>query len=407
MATGMQIMAYTYMAVICYAGYWLVFNEKDGPTRIRTAVMTAITTIFILLFSAPQFVPSIFYTDHSWRGDISYKNFISWSFHPSEIITLLLPQFFGLFENTYYGHMAFNLTTYYFGTVPLLLLFFLPLSGRNKKTVIFFAAMSVAFTVLAFGGYTFIYSMFYYLPVFRQFRNPARFLYLVTFFIITQSSIGLNNLFEDGDEKKKIKILKIAVTTAGTIAAFMFLVSVTGGIGTFVSSSYEGIKHQQIQPALLYNIINMINSDIIVLAGVSISFGAVAWLFIKRRLKSAFIAVLLFACVNFMDVQRIDSKFIMFDYYSRYVPENNQVVAILKADKLPFRTANFDSSYGMNRNIYYGIENLVGMHGLVPADYENMILKKNFDRVMVDRAFNIRYYLSGQELNIPGFIKYL
>jgi hypothetical protein len=407
LATGMQIMAYTYIGVVFYAGYRIIFVEKDGATRARTCLLFALSTVCILLFSAPQFVPSIFYTNHSWRGGISYENFVSWSFHPAETITFLLPRFYGLFGDTYYGHMMFNLTTYYFGVIPLLLLFFLPFSGRYKKTVIFFAAASAVFIVLAFGGYTFFYGIFYYIPVFKQFRNPSRFLYLATFFIITLSSVGLNNLLETGNEESKIRSLKRAGIIIGGILAILLLATVSGGIGSFVSSSYARVKNQQIQPGLLYGIKDMINRDMVGLLFITIGFGAIVLLFIKRRIKSAFIAVLLLACVNFLDVQRIDSKFIMFDYYSRYIPENNEVVSALRTYKQPFRVQNFDALYGMNRNIYYGVENLTGMHGLMPADYENMMLKKSFDSVMVDRVFNIKYFLNGQELKIPGFVKIL
>jgi len=405
LATGMQILAYTFLAIIFYAGYYIIFVEKEKKQKIKSAVNMALCALFIMLFSAPQFIPSMQYTNYSWRGDVSYQNFISWSFHPAELITFLLPQFFGLFSSTYWGFMPFVLTTYYFGIIPFLLLFFVPWKGNHKKLIIFFGAAALVFTVFAFGGYTFIYGLFYFIPVFKQFRNPSRFLYLVTFFVITLSSIGLNSLTEGKEEKELFKSLKWLSIGAAAFAALLSLLLVSGGLDLVLASLFSGIRKTAMSAAAMAGISEMIKQDLISFIIVSAVSLAIIVIVIKKRLKSAFLAALLLAAVNFTDVYRIDSKFITFEDYSRFIQGKNTISEALLGDREPFRVANFDQLYGANRNIYYGIENLSGAHGLLPAAYKKMEESKSFNNININRQFNIKYYLSGSEIKVPGFVK--
>lgn len=406
LATGMQIMAYTFLAIIFYAAYHIIFIEKEKAQKIKSTLYLGACAVFILLFSAPQFIPSMQYTNYSWRGDVSYSDFISWSFHPAESITFLLPQFFGLFSNTYWGYMSFTLTTYYFGVLPFLLLFFLAVPGKHKKQIVFFSIASALFLLFAFGGYTFIYKLFYYIPVFKQFRNPSRFIYLVTFFVITLASIGLDNLFEGNEEKKKTKTLALLAGGTGIFLALFSLSLASGGIDSLLASLYTGIKKTAMPAGVMTATKEMIRHDLISFFFVSLFSLAVLFLAVKKKIKSAFVAAFALAVINFADVYRIDSKFLTFEDYSRFVPANNALKQALASDREPFRTANFDQLYGPNRNIYYGIDNLGGMHGLMPASYKQMENARIFNNINVNRAYNIKYYLSSDEIKVPGFEKF-
>jgi hypothetical protein len=405
LATGMQIMAYTFLAVILYAGYYAVYVETDKKHRIRIGAGLAACAVFILLFSAPQFVPSIFYTNHSWRGDVSYKMFISWSFHPMELVTFLFPQFYGLYDNTYWGHMPLNLTTYYFGLLPLMLLAFLTLKSRHKKNTVFFAAASVIFLVLAFGGYTFVYALFYFVPVFKQFRNPSRFLYLATFFVVVLASMGLDNLLDEKRRKENTGRLKWAAAGMAAVLALVSLVFFSGAAESMIRSTYVAVRNRAIPTELLPQIAEMIRQDLAAFLLLGALILASLLLIINGKIKSAFIAALVLASINFIDVNRINSKFVTFEDYEKYIPEKNGIADLLNADKGPYRTANFDMLFSPNRGIYYGVENLSGMHGLMPADYRQMELAKCWNNININRQFNIRYYFNGEDLKIPGFVK--
>jgi len=406
MATGMQIMAYTYMGAFMYCLYYIIYVNRDKKQRAKLAGTFIFSTVFILLFSALQFIPSTGYTNESWRGDFSYSHFISWSMHPVESITFIFPQFFGLFGRQYWGFMPFNLTTYYFGILPFLLLFFLDFKGQNRKLAVFLSVASLFFLILSFGGYGLLYRIFYYIPVLKQFRNPGRFLYLFTFFILVLSSVSISGLLDSGQKDKKFfmkrfKYLAItlsAVTIAGSF--FVFNPSLPSVIKGFADS----IRQASRQPLFFERAASMIRMDMFFFVLVGGGAAASILLFIRKKITPAVFTVILLAFI-FIDCYRIDSKFIKYEKFSSFVNSGQPVVKFLKSKPGIFRVAGITETLGPNRGIYYGLEAIDGLHGLIPA--RNMILNKNglLNRLDMNRVFNVRYYLTPSEINIQGFSK--
>jgi uncharacterized membrane protein YfhO len=181
----------------------------------------------------------------------------------------------------------------------------------------------------------------------------------------------------------------------------------SGGIDSLLASLYEGIRKTAMPAGLMTGTKEMIKQDLLSLFFVSIACLAITGFIIKNKMKSIFAACLMLAAVNFADVNRIDSKFITYEDYSRLIPAKNAVCEALLSSREPFRVANFDQLYGPNRNIYYGIQNLGGMHGLMPAAYKQLENTGSFGNININRQFNIRYYLNSEELNVPGFKKVL
>lgn len=407
LATGMQIMAYTYMGVVMLAVYkiWFEGNNKSGI--IKPLSLFAISTMAVIIYSSLQLIPSIPYTDYSWRGDFSYENFISWSLHPVEAITLLLPQFFGLMGGNYYGWMSMNLTTYYFGIISFLLV---PFAFAGKETFQFAKFLSfscVVFLILSFGGFTPVYRLFYYIPVFKQFRNPSRFIYLFTFFMTALAAVGLNNIFIQG-QKEKNKMMKILAVVSVVTAVFsivLLCILPQQNMDNMVIGLYASIKNTQIQPDILRNITGGIRQDIVYFIFVSAACLSVILGFLTGKIKNAFLAALILASVNLVDMHRIDSRFIIYTDFKNMVPVYDPVAAALKNDNDIYRMSDFQFSWTPNRNIYYDIEGLKGIHGLMPAKYIRMEREGLFNMLQADGYFNIKYLLSGQDINAPGLEK--
>ena len=407
LATGMQIMAYTYLGVMMLAAYkaWEQATTKEG--WMRPAWLFLFGSAATALYASLQLIPSIPYTDYSWRGGFSYNDFISWSLHPLETITLFLPQFFGLMGENYYGRMSMNLTTYYFGIIPFLVLPFAFAPGRNRKFALFLAFSSVVFLILSFGGFTPVYKLFYYLPVFKQFRNPSRFLYVFTFFIAALSAVGLSNIF-DADKKEKnvmMKILAVTAAVAAALSAALLLMLPQQNMDGMISALYTSIKKGQIQPAMLANIAAGIRQDIAWFIPVCAAGLIVIYTFLSGKIKFAFLAALMLASVNLADVHRIDSRFIIYTEYKNVIPAFDPAAITLKQDKDIYRISDFSFAWGPNRNIYYGIEGLKGIHGLMPSKYISMEREGIFNMLPADSYFNIKYLVMGQDINIPGLEK--
>src|SRR5208283_5123127 len=254
---GMQIMAYAYLEVFLYILYELFFaaKERDGEKIKKTAIFFVLSTGIIALFSALQFFQSLEYIPYSWRGIFTYDDFISWSFNPQETVTFLLPNFFGLRDQTYWGPLGFCLTTFYMGIIPLMLVPFAFAAGKYKRPAIFLAITGAIFFMLGCGGFTPLYRIFYYVPIFNKFRNPSRFLYIFDMFVIILAAFGINNiLMVTGEQDYKtgfkgnmfFKIWAWTAATAGLILLIMVIfISNTAGVSNFIKNTFFYKKNTQ------------------------------------------------------------------------------------------------------------------------------------------------------------------
>jgi hypothetical protein len=405
LATGMQIMAYTYIGAALLAVYKILIEPENKTNRIKPFILFCIGTAAIFIFSSLQLVPSIPYTDYSWRGNFSYNDFISWSLHPAEAITLLLPQFFGLMGSNYFGKMPLNLTTYYFGIITFLLIPFAFCDKKQLKFSLFLSFCSVFFLVLSFGGFTPLYRLFYYLPVFKQFRNPSRFLYVFTFFMTALAGLGLNNIFicREKSRGKLFKIIFYISVVVGVVS--IILLFTLPSLSSTVSSMYMTAKSAAIQPQALYEITNGIKQDMLYFITVSLASIALLYIFISGRIKAAMTAALVLCIFNLADMHRIDSKFIKYEDYASIIAPSDNVTAVIKQDNDIFRTQDFSFAWQPNRGIYYGIEELKGIHGLIPAKYIEMERAGLFNMLAADSYFNIKYMVFSEAISVPGLEK--
>ena len=410
LATGMQVMAYTFIGAGLYAAYYLVFEEKNKKARIKTAAVILAASLAAVLLSAAQFLPSLEYKDYSWRGDFSYGHFISWSLHPLEAITFLLPGLFGLYGKTYFGSMPFNLTTYYLGLIPFLLTPFAFLPGKNRKFSLFAGAAALLFLVLSFGGFTPLYRLLYHIPVLNQFRVPSRYLYVFTFFIIALAAIGLNNIFsaeKDKDYKKSVyyRLWKREFLILGGVYLVFFLALAAGGAGGIVEAASGMLRGRAVDAGLKRQAAEMIRGDIAWFIGVSFLFAITIFAVITGRLKNYLAAAMVLLVINFADAYRIDKNFIRYDDYNTIINPNNPITAFFDSRRGIYRVAGLDRAAGPNKGIYYDIETTGGNHGLAPARTMKMKKAGFFSRLDINRIFNVKYYVSQNALNAPGLVK--
>ncbi len=113
-----------------------------------------------------------------------------------EIISFIIPDFFGGINQNYWGAMPFTQIYNYFGIV-VLALGVIALFGKHKKVFpLFLWIASAIFLVLAFGSFTPVISGFFfkYLPMFNKFRVPSMTLIMVQFIAVILAGLGLTQL---------------------------------------------------------------------------------------------------------------------------------------------------------------------------------------------------------------------
>jgi hypothetical protein len=250
-----------------------------------------------------------------------------WSFHPLEIISMAIPNFFGGVGQTYWGWMDFTQIYNYMGIVVLLFAFIAVFKSKNRM-VTFLAIATIIFTIMSFGKFFNLVSdlLLKYLPGFNKFRVPATILVLVQIITAILAGFGIKTVIDKqkaGDDKF-FKGIRIAFIISAVLLVLVFLMGKPlFGQLKFANASqlaelaqakaeatqvqFEKVKDNFVN--LKLNRLDMVvkstlNSLLLLLGGLGL-----IWAYGRKQLpKLAFLILL--AILIFIDMWRIDSEFL-------------------------------------------------------------------------------------------------
>lgn len=400
MGLGLQVGAYTFIAAFFYSAY-LLYEKKAGKKEIIScALMFAAVAAAAALFSAPQFFPSQDYLKYSWRKVLEYGDFVDFSLPPSETLTLLLPQFFGLKDQMYWGGLKGTAITYYCGLAPFLLAPFALFSAKHKRDSMFFLFLGTLFAVLSFGGYTPLYKLLYYVPVFNKFRNPARIMSMMPIVLSFMAAAGLNGLFF-GDRDSNKKTFMFVMKFFATLAAALILLAINKNfLKDIVSALFAATRGK------IYNVVmptgadmalaDLIRQDVIFFILVCVLFLSLTYLKINGKVRSLPLFIMLFACIHFADMYRIEKQFISYHTISEVAEENPAVSYIMKSGGI-FRSIDTNFVWYQNKSMYYNLEFFMGFHAVITDKMYRLLGDGIYTHINILRLFNVRYYLNAGE----------
>lgn len=410
---GMQVMSYTFGLFSAYFLFLLFADKKPEKQRvIKMVLWFAVSVVMIILFGALQFFPSLEYLGQSWRQEFNYRDAVIMSFPLPELVSFVLPNAFGLFDPLYWGYEPSRAYSPYLGIIPFLLLFFSFGADKQRRAAVFFFVFSAVFLVLSLGSYTPFYKILSFVPVVNKFRDPSRFLTVFSFVFITVSAIGLDNILAHGARKKSAKNklphgFTALIMTLIPVMLFMAFVWLNKGLLLdAVSKAYLSIKHSALgaETASLYA--GMIREDIAAFIVISALAVIIIYLFLLQKKAYALLFVSLLCGLHFIDVRRIDSKFIKYTGLDEFAGKD-AAAELMQKDKGLYRLMDLKFLWFPNRNIYYRLDAFSGYHGVLPERFSRLLKQEAFYEFNVQRAFNIKYHLFDEELNIPGLIKIL
>lgn len=224
-----QITYYLYLFLGMYWLYELIISVKDKDMK----GFGLWTLLFILAFGITAlavmnpYMSTMEYSHYTMRGgaeglDKAYAQ--GWSFHPKEILGLIIPDFFGGINESYWGYMPFTQVYNYFGIV-VLLLGILSLTGKEKRLSIFLWLSSLFFLVISFGSATPALSDLFlkYLPFFNKFRVPSMSLVIWQFNAVILAALGIKSVIDNGDDPFWQKRYKTGFWIMGGIYLFWLL----------------------------------------------------------------------------------------------------------------------------------------------------------------------------------------
>jgi len=416
-----QIAYYTWMLAGAYGLYMLIIsfsNQEERKTSIIGLGSFAGAAFLGIGIALLIYLPSMEYTPFSVRGGglsggADYNYATSWSFHPKEMLTFILPSAFGFGGQTYWGFMPFTDYPNYVGIVVL----FLAIYGLiNKRTQLswFLLGTSCLALFISFGKhFSLIYNLFFNIfPYFDKFRVPAMILILVQFNMAVLAAMGLDALTE-----LKEKIVPRWFWIVSGILGLWLLILVLGS-GTVESYLLQHFSRTRSQNPNVSQAINNLrleiwNKDawILILWG-GISLGSV-WMWINRRIhKTTFLTIIV--AVAIFDIATVDWRIIhpssrsgrsastiSAKFVDRYF-KPDPVINYLKKQNSDFRIYPVGNLFGESRFRAFGLESVGGYHPAKLKITNEFIQKtRNIGSFPLMTMLNVHYLISSQSIPFP------
>jgi hypothetical protein len=452
-----QIVFYFGLTALLYFIYFFVraFITKDNfliKQLFKTLGVLALAGIIAMLMSFDNYVQIFEYKPYSTRGTQSmadandtgntsqnsaYKYSTDYSFSPGEVLTFIVPSFYGFGNstyngpltqnqdvkvNTYIGQMPMVDTAMYMGIIILALGLFALFTRWKEPVVQFFGIVVIFYIILSFGkNFPLLYNLFYnYFPAFNNFRAPSMILHIIQIIFPILAGFGVMKILSLKEEKnsKMEKVLRnFSIVFAALFLLSLLLISSFAGWFTERVNDYAATLGQgqeaQTYRALAPYISEMFTTDLtIAMALLTVTFG-ICFAFVTSKLsKELFIGGLLVLVLfdlfrigsrgaNYEDASQVNEQFKAPEYISVIKSQN---------DKEPFRLLNLkqDGSFGSlrnnaNFNVSFLQEDFYGYSSAKPRSYQDLMDVVGPANPTLWRMLGVKYIVTDRPFMMDGF----
>lgn len=428
----MQLAYYATWALVALVVFRLVQARREGQGHVwlarRFGGFALAGIVGALLIGAVQlWTPLLYLTKYSQRvektieaeAESAYARATSWSLHPEEALSLVVPEFIGVnFQpleagerpvQTYWGRNPFKLNNEYGGLIPLLLLPLAFITRRRRGEVWLFTGIAAASLIYALGATTPLFQLFYWLiPGVKLFRAPSSIMFVFAIAVVTAAALGLEGARQSESDADGAEVGKKAGTYLWAAAGAFLVLALLGSTGVLIDI-WRAIIYSNIAPPKLAALqANLPNIKL----GLWLSFllaGLLAGAWQLRRRGSlpqaGFIAVV--ALLSIFDLMRVDPQFIRVVNPASYFPRDDTTEFLIEKRRTEdvFRVfALPNAPYQPNHFALYGLEELAGHHGNELGRYMEMIAPERLqaEGLRMFRLLNVRYIVSGAPIRAPG-----
>ena len=394
-----QIAYYTWMLMIAYLIFTFIV-DRQFRGNINFYLGSIISSLLGFCMSLWIYIPLLNYAGLSNRsisnGGSSMDYATSWSLHPFESLTMLLPSSFGFGDSTYFGYMPFTNFPNYAGLILIILSICAFYNNSKNKIIFFFLFILISSLLISFGKFFPLYGLLYdWLPYFNKFRVPSMILILSQFSICLIASIGFDNLLAHIKSKDR-KVLNIL----GGSSLLILLIAVWRYFSHDFST--HRIQHQIInleRTSMIWNDVMMVLS-IFILCVLTLYL-----LFNKKIDNSKFI--LFITIISLFDIGRVNQRItnppediahpvIKNKKYFNAQINSDEIIEFFKLDKSKFRVLPL-GEFADNRLVAFNIETVTGYHPAKLASYETLMAKVGINENML-KLLNVKYILSPSKL---------
>ena len=438
-----QMIFYTLFAIGAYfvylLAYLLVKKEKLVP-YLRMIFATTIAGVIAFSMSSDRYLSILEYNKYSIRGSqpliksesaksageagLDYQYATNWSFSPEEMITFLIPSYYGFGDyeyqgplsnnqsvrvNTYFGQMPFTDAPEYMGVITIILAVIGFVKYRKEPFVQFSLFMVIVSLLISFGRtFPVLFDlMFYHFPYFNRFRAPSMILILTQIFLPILSAYGLQAVFEAG-KGSSIKFAKKSLYWIGAFVILLLLAYLFRG--SLQDSYFALIENSRKIPQQIYSLLfdNMMG-DLTVALLISAATCLVIYLFLTRKLSYTFSAISFLAILLF-DMWRVDFKPMFYSDKQEIASifAKPDYVSYIQRDTTLYRVIQLQDQQPVTSNTlaYFLLQNAYGYTGAKLRNYQNMIEIAGITNPNVMRLLGVKYIISDKPENSFGTLSF-
>jgi hypothetical protein len=439
----MQMLFYSYMMIGIYILYRVIFSlvKKIEIKKIIRAFLLLIVAVFFAVSMDADIILSVKeYNKYSMRGEssivsksdpqkkddkpLSYDYATNWSFSPGEVLTFVIPHYYGFGAaevngqrtNLYWGQMPFTDSPVYFGVITFLLAIIgVILNFKKNNFVQALTIIVIFFLFLSFGRtLPIIYNIFYdYVPFFSSFRAPVMIHYYIDLAFVVLAGFGLKSIYEDfKDDASRDKLKKISLVL-GSIAGLMLLISFFGFENSYTNSvsgsplidklRSQGANAQQISQYVkqvsTYAYKNVISDLMLHSFLLLIVIGMMYMLSIKKITASLFMVVVIGLAL--FDILNVSAQTLHWDEKSQkdsFVADTDYSKWILnkEPDTYQYRVAEFSRGQleTSNNLAYYRFHSFNGYQGAKLRIYQDAVDVAGGENPFLLGLANVKYIIS-------------
>lgn len=450
-----QMIFYAYLMLGIYLLYLIIYRivkKTQISGIIKSGVFFVIAALLAVAMNADVLMTMKEYNKYSMRGEpgieakidkkvandqpLDYQYATNWSFSPGEVITFLLPYYYGFGDveiqgqkaNLYWGQMPFTTNPMYFGVIVLILavtgIFY---NFRKNPFVQAMTVISVVFLLMSFGrNFPLIYDLFFnYFPYFSSFRAPVMIHHFMNIAIVILSGFGLKSVIEIVKGKTDSERLKKLCYVFFGIAGLMFLISIVGFEGSYTDSvststladklKQQGATAQQISQYIKQQIIpNAYANSISDLRLHAFFIALVAGLMFMYATNKVSVKIFLAGTILIavIDLWNVNFKTLHWDNpgeTKNAFAETDYTNWLLKTnpDTYTYRVAEFNGGRLTTDNTmaYYRLHSFNGYHGAKIRIYQDAVDVAEGENPLLLTLGGVKYIISDKPLQDTSFVQ--
>lgn len=422
-----QIVFYFLLTIFIYFVYYFIrsFITKDKLLQkqlLKSLLISGAACIVALMMSFDTYSQLYEYKPYSTRGTKSvtelqstesqtqtnsYEYNTSWSFSPGELLTFVVPSYYGFGKstyngplsqnrdvevNTYFGQMPFVDAAMYMGVIVFALAIFTMVVKRKEPLIQFLTLVVLFFILISFGkNFPVIFNlMYYYFPFFDNFRVPSMILHVVQILIPILAGLGIMELIKLRENKNQSIEKGLKITAIVFSGLFLFALLFSSAVSSWFTERVISYSNSlgNTQQAQMFNALQKYMTDMFV-GDLQIAFALLAlsfWIcfaYLTFKVNKEILVLALSFFIIF-DLFRISSRGAVYEdiNYINELFKKPDYISIIEQqkEKEPYRIINLkqDGSLGSisqnsNFNVYFLQEDFYGYSAAKPRSYQDFM----------------------------------